>query len=157
MPGHAPFTRILVKSFAATNFTETLEIHHEFGRRFRNVVGWFLIKKIQFIMVYLGLRTMFSHNSFTIFRRVDSHVIHLSFSFETAKIELSSKMQTDINLPFITADASGPKHLNLKMTRAKLEQYVLWWFDISWICIILGSILNPEMKITQIQIPINII
>jgi molecular chaperone DnaK len=41
---------------------------------------------------------------------------------EKAKIELSTVMQTDINLPFITADASGPKHMNLTMTRAKLEQ-----------------------------------
>ena len=43
---------------------------------------------------------------------------------EKAKIELSSAMQTDVNLPFITADATGPKHLNVKMTRAKLEQLV---------------------------------
>lgn len=43
---------------------------------------------------------------------------------EKAKIELSSAQQTDINLPYITADASGPKHLNLKMTRAKLESLV---------------------------------
>merc|ERR1719359_1188239 len=43
---------------------------------------------------------------------------------ETAKIELSSKTQTDINLPFITADATGPKHLNVALTRAKLEQLV---------------------------------
>jgi len=41
---------------------------------------------------------------------------------EKAKCELSSSMQTDVNLPFITADASGPRHLNYKMTRAKLEQ-----------------------------------
>jgi len=41
---------------------------------------------------------------------------------ETAKIELSSAMQTDINLPFITADASGPKHLQIKLSRSKLEQ-----------------------------------
>jgi molecular chaperone DnaK len=40
---------------------------------------------------------------------------------EKAKIELSNMMETDINLPFITADASGPKHLNMKLTRAKLE------------------------------------
>ena len=40
---------------------------------------------------------------------------------EKAKIELSSTKQCDINLPFITADASGPKHLNLQLTRAKLE------------------------------------
>ncbi|MBY0428452.1 MAG: molecular chaperone DnaK, partial [Alphaproteobacteria bacterium] len=43
---------------------------------------------------------------------------------EKAKIELSSSMQTDVNLPFITADASGPKHLNVKLTRAKLEALV---------------------------------
>ncbi len=43
---------------------------------------------------------------------------------EKAKIELSSTMSTDINLPFITADASGPKHLNTTLTRAKLEQLV---------------------------------
>ncbi|HEY8491140.1 MAG TPA: molecular chaperone DnaK [Dehalococcoidia bacterium] len=43
---------------------------------------------------------------------------------EKAKIELSSVMQTEINLPFITADASGPKHLNMTLTRAKLEQLV---------------------------------
>lgn len=41
---------------------------------------------------------------------------------EKAKIELSSTMETEINLPYITADASGPKHLNVKLTRAKLEQ-----------------------------------
>ncbi len=43
---------------------------------------------------------------------------------EKAKIELSSTMTTDINLPFITADASGPKHLNITLTRAKFEQLV---------------------------------
>ncbi len=43
---------------------------------------------------------------------------------EKAKMELSSAMETDVNLPFITADASGPKHLNIKMTRAKLESLV---------------------------------
>ncbi len=43
---------------------------------------------------------------------------------EKAKIELSSAVQTEVNLPFITADSSGPKHLNIKITRAKLEQLV---------------------------------
>jgi molecular chaperone DnaK len=43
---------------------------------------------------------------------------------EKAKIELSSSQQTDVNLPYITADASGPKHLNVKLTRAKLESLV---------------------------------
>lgn len=43
---------------------------------------------------------------------------------EKAKIELSSSQQTDVNLPYITADSSGPKHLNLKLTRAKLESLV---------------------------------
>ncbi|MEK8016532.1 MAG: molecular chaperone DnaK [Candidatus Parabeggiatoa sp.] len=43
---------------------------------------------------------------------------------EKAKIELSSSQQTDVNLPYVTADASGPKHLNIKLTRAKLESLV---------------------------------
>ena len=43
---------------------------------------------------------------------------------ERAKMELSTSMETDINLPFITADASGPKHLNIKLTRSKLENLV---------------------------------
>jgi molecular chaperone DnaK len=43
---------------------------------------------------------------------------------EKAKIELSSSQQTEVNLPYITADASGPKHLNMKLTRAKLESLV---------------------------------
>ena len=43
---------------------------------------------------------------------------------EKAKIELSTSMQTDVNLPFITADASGPQHLNIKLTRSKLESLV---------------------------------
>lgn len=48
----------------------------------------------------------------------------LKESAEKAKIELSSSVQTEINLPYITADASGPKHLNMKMTRSKLESLV---------------------------------
>ncbi|MFO7557591.1 MAG: molecular chaperone DnaK [Desulfobacterales bacterium] len=43
---------------------------------------------------------------------------------EKAKMELSTSMETDVNLPFITADASGPKHLNIKITRAKLESII---------------------------------
>ena len=43
---------------------------------------------------------------------------------EKAKMELSTAMETDVNLPFITADASGPKHMNIKLTRAKLESLV---------------------------------
>merc|ERR1711920_784194 len=43
---------------------------------------------------------------------------------ETAKVELSSKVQTDVNLPFITADQTGPKHMNLQLSRSKLEQIV---------------------------------
>jgi len=45
-------------------------------------------------------------------------------SVEKAKIELSTVLETDINLPFISADASGPKHLNMKMTRARLDELV---------------------------------
>lgn len=48
----------------------------------------------------------------------------LKESAEKAKIELSSTTETEINLPYITADASGPKHLNIKLSRAKLEQLV---------------------------------
>src|SRR3989344_511652 len=51
-------------------------------------------------------------------------VQRLKEAAEKAKIELSSSMETDINLPFITADAGGPKHLNLKLSRAKLETLV---------------------------------
>ncbi|WP_158007066.1 Hsp70 family protein, partial [Vibrio tasmaniensis] len=43
---------------------------------------------------------------------------------EKAKIELSSTTQTDVNLPYVTADANGPKHMNIKVTRAKLESLV---------------------------------
>ena len=43
---------------------------------------------------------------------------------EKAKIELSSSQQTEINLPYVTADASGPKHLNMTLTRAKLESLI---------------------------------
>src|SRR5947209_9501870 len=43
---------------------------------------------------------------------------------EKAKIELSSSLQTDINLPFITADATGPKHINTKLSRSQLENLV---------------------------------
>ena len=48
----------------------------------------------------------------------------LKESAEKAKIELSSSAQTDVNLPYITADASGPKHMNIKLSRSKLEQLV---------------------------------
>jgi molecular chaperone DnaK len=51
-------------------------------------------------------------------------VQRLKEAAEKAKIELSSALETEINLPFITADASGPKHLAMKLTRAKLEQLV---------------------------------
>lgn len=51
-------------------------------------------------------------------------MIRLKEAAEKAKIELSSTLETDINLPFITADQNGPKHLQLKITRAKLEELV---------------------------------
>ena len=51
-------------------------------------------------------------------------VQRLKEAAEKAKIELSSTQQSDVNLPYITADASGPKHLNIKLTRAKLESLV---------------------------------
>ncbi len=51
-------------------------------------------------------------------------VQRLKEAAEKAKMELSSTMETDVNLPFITADSSGPKHLNLRLTRSKLEQII---------------------------------
>ncbi len=57
-------------------------------------------------------------------RRDRMAVQRLKEAAEKAKIELSSALQTEINLPFITADASGPKHLVMSLTRAKLEQLV---------------------------------
>ena len=61
--------------------------------------------------------------------RIDLRKDHLALqrlkdSAERAKIELSSSQQTEVNLPYVTADASGPKHLNIKLTRAKLESLV---------------------------------
>ena len=53
-----------------------------------------------------------------------SAIQRLKEAAEKAKIELSSNQQTEINLPYITADSSGPKHLLLKLTRAKLESLV---------------------------------
>jgi molecular chaperone DnaK len=57
-------------------------------------------------------------------RKDDLALQRLKDSAERAKIELSSSQQTEVNLPYITADASGPKHLNIKLTRAKLEALV---------------------------------
>ena len=51
---------------------------------------------------------------------------------ERAKIELSSAVQTDINLPFLTADATGPKHLNLSLSRSKFEQLVGDLYNAHW-------------------------
>lgn len=57
--------------------------------------------------------------------RKDSMALQrLKEAAEKAKIELSSSLETDVNLPFITADSTGPKHLNIKLTRAKLESLV---------------------------------
>ena len=57
-------------------------------------------------------------------RRDPMALQRLKDAAERAKIELSSSQQTDVNLPYVTADASGPKHLNIKLTRAKLEALV---------------------------------
>jgi molecular chaperone DnaK len=56
-------------------------------------------------------------------------VYRLKEACEKAKIELSTTLETEINLPFVTADASGPRHLNYKMTRAKLEELVAPIFE----------------------------
>ncbi|XPE61101.1 Hsp70 family protein [Shigella flexneri] len=52
---------------------------------------------------------------------------HLKEAAKKAKIELSSAQQTDVNLPYVTADATGPKHMNIKVTRAKLESRLKIW------------------------------
>lgn len=57
-------------------------------------------------------------------RRDPMALQRLKDAAERAKIELSSSQQTDVNLPYVTADASGPKHLNIKLTRSKLEALV---------------------------------
>ena len=74
------------------------------------------------IIDYLGEE--FKKESGVDVRRDPLAMQRLKEAAEKAKIELSSSQQTDINLPYITADASGPKHLNIKLTRAKLESLV---------------------------------
>jgi molecular chaperone DnaK len=74
------------------------------------------------IIDYLGEE--FKKESGVDVRRDPLALQRLKEAGEKAKIELSSSQQTDINLPYITADASGPKHLNIKLTRAKLESLV---------------------------------
>jgi molecular chaperone DnaK len=71
------------------------------------------------VIDYLGEE--FKKESGVDVRRDPLAMQRLKEAAEKAKIELSSSQQTDINLPYITADASGPKHLNIKLTRAKLE------------------------------------
>jgi len=74
------------------------------------------------IIDYLGEE--FKKESGVDVRRDPLALQRLKEAGEKAKIELSSSQQTEINLPYITADASGPKHLNIKLTRAKLESLV---------------------------------
>src|SRR6202008_3746031 len=74
------------------------------------------------VIDYLGEE--FKKESGVDVRRDPLAMQRLKEAAEKAKIELSSSQQTDINLPSITADASGPKHLNIKLTRAKLESLV---------------------------------
>jgi len=74
------------------------------------------------VIDYLGEE--FKKESGVDVRRDPLALQRLKEAAEKAKIELSSSQQTEINLPYITADASGPKHLNIKLTRAKLESLV---------------------------------
>jgi molecular chaperone DnaK len=74
------------------------------------------------VIDYLGEE--FKKESGVDVRRDPLAMQRLKEAAEKAKIELSSSQQTDVNLPYITADASGPKHLNIKLTRAKLESLV---------------------------------
>ncbi len=70
------------------------------------------------------LTTEFEHESGVDISSDPLAMQRLKEAAEKAKIELSSQQQTEVNLPYITADASGPKHLNIKLTRAKLESLV---------------------------------
>jgi molecular chaperone DnaK len=70
------------------------------------------------------LATEFEKESGMDIRKDPLAMQRLKEAAEKAKIELSSSQQTEVNLPYITADASGPKHLNIKLTRAKLESLV---------------------------------
>ncbi|KPJ80394.1 MAG: molecular chaperone DnaK [Gammaproteobacteria bacterium SG8_30] len=70
------------------------------------------------------IATEFQKESGVDVRKDPLAVQRLKEAAEKAKIELSSSQQTEVNLPYITADASGPKHLNIKLTRAKLESLV---------------------------------
>ncbi|HEX2494338.1 MAG TPA: molecular chaperone DnaK [Steroidobacter sp.] len=74
------------------------------------------------VIDYLGEE--FKKESGVDVRRDPLAMQRLKEAAEKAKIELSSSQQTEVNLPYITADASGPKHLNIKLTRAKLESLV---------------------------------
>ena len=69
-------------------------------------------------------RTSFARRPASICATIAWPLQRLKDAAEKAKIELSSTTQTDVNLPFITADQNGPKHLNMKLTRAKLEALV---------------------------------
>tara|TARA_R110002049_G_scaffold22388_11_gene80222 strand:+ start:2401 stop:4329 length:1929 start_codon:yes stop_codon:yes gene_type:complete len=70
------------------------------------------------------LASEFEHDSGVDISKDPLAMQRLKEAAEKAKIELSSQQQTEVNLPYITADASGPKHLNIKLTRAKLESLV---------------------------------
>ena len=70
------------------------------------------------------LTSEFEHDSGVDIRKDPLAMQRLKEAAEKAKIELSSQQQTEVNLPYITADQSGPKHLNIKLTRAKLESLV---------------------------------
>ena len=74
----------------------------------------------------------------------------LKDSAEKAKIELSSSMQTDINLPYVTATASGPLHLNVKLTRAKLESLVGSLVERSFKAV-KQAVQDADIKLTEIK------
>ena len=74
----------------------------------------------------------------------------LKDSAEKAKIELSSSMQTDINLPYVTATASGPLHLNVKLTRAKLESLVGSLVERSFKSV-KQAVQDADIKLTEIK------
>jgi len=74
----------------------------------------------------------------------------LKESAEKVKIELSTSLETEVNIPFITSDASGPKHLYLKLTRAKLEGLVSDYIDKS-INLVMATLKDAQLKASEIE------
>mgnify|MGYP000941289253 CR=1 FL=1 len=87
-------------------------------------VGLFFWQSLLFIALILLLKKFAWGPILTAVEEREDGIKDALEAAEKAKIELSSAQQTDVNLPYVTADATGPKHMNVKVTRAKLESLV---------------------------------